>query len=145
MAVSVARALIVLGCATLSFACARNRRTEVAHAEPEVATVRVDEIVKWDAELNEDAPGLVGEFVNRAEHYGCEILEREPDAAVASCDGVKIGMAKSSRIVSVGCRGVTLDECRALFRRVVETREADGPSAPPAAAPPPPQPTGTSI
>lgn len=141
----VARSLFVLACATLSFGCARKHRRPVAHGDPPVA--RVDEVVKWDAELSEDSPGLVAAFVDRAQHYGCEILKHDDDAAVASCDGVKIAMAKSSRIVSVGCRGVTLEECRALFRRVVESRDAEGTSPPPPAAPPPsePPPVGTSI
>lgn len=138
-----ARGLIVLACATFLFGCARKHRRSVAHgAEP---AVRVDEVVKWDAVLSEDSPGLVAAFVDRAQRYGCAILKHDPDAAVASCDGIKIAMAKSSLVVSVGCRGVTLEECRALFRRVVETKGAAEPA--PAPAPPPTeQPSGgTSI
>ena len=130
----------LVACAALSFGCARKHRKPADHAGAPVA--RIEEVVKWDAVLSEDSPGLVAAFVDRAQHYGCAIHKQDPDAAVATCDGIKIAMAKSSRVVSVGCRGVTLDECRALFRRVVTSREADGTSAPPTTMPPDP---GTSI
>ena len=121
----------------------------MGEAEP-TAEGRVDEIVKWDTELAEDMPGLVIAFINRAQHYGCEIHRSEPEAAVATCDGVRIAMAKSSKMVSVGCRGVTLEECRALFKRVVESQGdtmGPPPGTSPSTAPPPsgPPPGGTSI
>jgi hypothetical protein len=145
---TLARGALVLAFTALLFGCGRKHRSARHAPDFEGASsdgaARVDEIVKWDTELTEDMPGLVGAFVNRAHDYGCEINKTEPEAAVATCDGVKIAMAKSNRVVSVGCRGVTLDECKSLFRRVVETKPGNG-EPPPAAAPPPPPPTGTSI
>jgi hypothetical protein len=134
-------AQIILACA-LSLGCAPKHRPAAQPFEAS-SEARVDEIVKWETELTEDMPGLVGAFADRAQHYGCDILKYDPQAVVASCNGVPIAMAKSSRMVSVGCRGVTLEECRALFRRVVEAKGTDEGTTPPPATPPPPP--GTSI
>ena len=148
---TLARGALVLASAALLFGCGRKHRG-AAHpyeAASESGEARVDEIVKWDTELTEDMPGLIPAFVHRAHDYGCEIHKNDVEAAVATCDGVRIAMARSARVVSIGCKGVTLEECRALFRRVVESKPTgEEPSAPPPApsAPPPPPPTGgTSI
>jgi hypothetical protein len=139
---SLARPLFALSCCLAIVGCHRKQRGP-AHAGPAAALetesggeAQVDEIVKWDTELTEDLPGLVPAFVYRAHAYGCAIHRSDPEAAVATCDGVRIAMAKSARMVSVGCKGVTLEECQALFRRVVETKGA--PAAPPPGTMPPP-------
>jgi len=148
---TIARAALVLGCVTSVVACHRSRKgvthggggAVVEPTEGGDPGTRVDEIVKWDTTLSEDMPGLVPAFVNRAHQYGCAIHRAEPDAAVATCDGVRIAMAKSNLTVSVGCRGVTLEECRALFKRVVETSGATPPPpGAPSAPPPAPAPSG---
>jgi hypothetical protein len=142
---SLARPVLVLSCCVAMLGCHRKQRSP-AHGGPGAALepgsggeAQVDEIVKWDTELTEDLPGLVPAFVYRAHAYGCAIHRSDPEAAVATCDGVRIAMAKSARVVSVGCKGVTLEECQALFRRVVETKGA--PAAPPPGTMPPPPPT----
>ena len=79
-----------------------------------------DDVVGWNTQLDSDAPTLVAYFSQKAESYGCQTGKRTEDTVVEKCPEGPIVMLKEGRKVTIGCKGITLQECRGLFKRISE-------------------------
>lgn len=79
-----------------------------------------DDVVGWTTELDNDAPTLLPYFSGKAETYGCKTTKNEANAVVEKCPEGPIIMLKEGRKVTVGCKGMSLPECRGLFKRISE-------------------------
>lgn len=83
------------------------------------------DIVHFEQDLDEDAPGLLAEFEKRAQRYGCETAIKE-DNVVARCPDGPIVMVKQGLHVTVGCKGISLGECKQLFKHIVDDKGEQG-------------------
>ncbi len=83
------------------------------------------DIVHFEQDLDEDAPGLLGEFEKRAQRYGCETATKE-DNVLARCPDGPIVMVKQGLHVTVGCKGISLAECKQLFKHIVDNKGDKG-------------------
>ncbi len=79
-----------------------------------------DDVVGWTTDLDSDAPTLVSYFSGKAESYGCQTAKREATSVVEKCPEGPIVMLKEGRKVTIGCKGMSLPECRGLFKRISE-------------------------
>jgi hypothetical protein len=79
-----------------------------------------DDVVGWTTELDSDAPTLLSYFSGKAESYGCKTAKHEANAVVEKCPEGPIIMLKEGRKVTVGCKSMSLAECRGLFKRISE-------------------------
>lgn len=83
------------------------------------------DIVYFEQDLDEDAPGILSEFEKRAERYGCETANK-PNNVVAKCPEGPIVMVKQGLHITVGCKGITLDSCKLLFKHIADTKGGNG-------------------
>lgn len=79
------------------------------------------DIVYFEQDLDEDAPGILAEFERRAQRYGCETSSK-PGNVVAKCSEGPIVMVKQGMHITVGCKAITLDECKQLFKHIADTK-----------------------
>jgi hypothetical protein len=79
-----------------------------------------DDVVGWTTDLDSDAPTLVSYFSGKAESYGCQTAKREANSVVEKCPEGPIVMLKEGRKVTIGCKSMSLAECRGLFKRISE-------------------------
>lgn len=79
-----------------------------------------DDIVGWSTELDAPAPTLVRHFAEKAESYGCQAVRRRSESVVLKCPEAPMVMLHEGLKVTIGCKGIPLDECRSLFRRISE-------------------------
>jgi hypothetical protein len=78
--------------------------------------------VGFRAHLEVDSPTLVDMFQAHAEHYGCETIRREGDRVGERCREGSIALFKEGLEVSVYCPHMTIEGCKALFDRIVDTK-----------------------
>lgn len=78
------------------------------------------EVVGWTTELDAAAPTLVAYFEEKAQSYGCRTVRRRSESLVLRCPEAPMVMLRDGLKVTVGCKGIPLDECRSLFRRISE-------------------------
>jgi hypothetical protein len=83
------------------------------------------DIVYFEQDLDEDAPGILSEFEKRAGRYGCETANK-PNNVVAKCPEGPIVMVKQGLHITVGCKGITLDSCKLLFKHIADTKGGNG-------------------
>ncbi|GAC1351351.1 MAG: hypothetical protein NVSMB1_03520 [Polyangiales bacterium] len=95
------------------FACA-------PRAQP-LPSVKADsDVVSWSNRLKDDGPALLDAFELKAQAHGCRTLPKQ-DAVVVLCREGSIVMMKEHRIVTIGCKGLTLAACHQLFAHIVDT------------------------
>ncbi|MBS2019909.1 MAG: hypothetical protein JST00_44005 [Deltaproteobacteria bacterium] len=86
-----------------------------------------NDVVTFSDRLDKDAPQLVDFWEDRVQKAGCtNIQRRSADVVVAKCGGVPIVLVKSGLDVTVGCKSITLPECKQLFRDVANAGKASG-------------------
>jgi hypothetical protein len=83
------------------------------------------DIVYFEQDLDEDAPGILSEFERRAQRYGCETATK-PGNVVAKCSEGPIVMVKQGLHITIGCKAITLDECKQLFKHIADTKGGSG-------------------
>lgn len=83
------------------------------------------DIVYFEQDLDEDAPAILSEFERRAQRYGCETTTK-PGNVVAKCSEGPIVMVKQGLHITVGCKAITLDECKQLFKHIADTKGGSG-------------------
>ncbi len=106
------------------------QRLPALHERDDADPSQPSGVVHWEAKLTEEAPGLLDEFARRASRYGCE-TRADDDWVLARCAEAPIKMIKRGRTVSVACRGVSLQDCRDLFGRIVDVaKETPGGQGP---------------
>lgn len=79
-----------------------------------------NDVVTFSDHLDKDAPQLVDLWEDRAQKAGCtNIQRRSAGVVVAKCGGVPIVLVKQGLDVTIGCKSITLPECKQLASDVV--------------------------
>ncbi len=78
-----------------------------------------DDVVGWQTDLEKDAP-LLEYFARKAEAYGCKTVKSTDEGVAEQCHEGPIIMLKKGLRVTVGCKAMSLEDCRGLFQRITE-------------------------
>ena len=109
---------VVLGIALLTsiaaMACGGgNRNTNSGGGEDN------SDIVTWSKTMDKDSQ-LLPAFESQAQKAGCQTNTKD-NAVVAKCNEGPIVMLQEGRKITIGCKGISLQECQGLFKRIVDT------------------------
>jgi hypothetical protein len=120
--------LAVVGALAVSLAasgCGSSNHHRRARERPEQTEEGNDDdakdIVYFEHDLDEDDPAILNEFEGRAQAYGCETA-RKPQNVVAKCPEGPIVLVKQELHLTIGCKGISLGECKELFKHIVEAK-----------------------
>lgn len=92
------------------------------------------EVVGWSRELKEDSAEVLPAFALLAREAGCAVASEDADSVVVSCPEGPIAMVKEGLKVTIGCQGITLEACEALFERIATADDPEDPGPAPADA-----------
>lgn len=88
------------------------------------------DVVTFSDRLDKDAPQLVDYWEDRVNKVGCTNIQRKTaDIVVAKCAGVPIVLVKQGLDVTIGCKSISLPECKQLAREVAGTSKGTSASS----------------
>jgi hypothetical protein len=78
-----------------------------------------DEVVGWKVTLDSDTP-VVPALTTGAQNAGCQASNPGPGKLVARCQDGAVAIIQEGREVLIGCQYITIDQCRAIFNRILD-------------------------
>ncbi|MBI2395310.1 MAG: hypothetical protein HYV09_37420 [Deltaproteobacteria bacterium] len=105
---------VVFGLSVLSIAllaCGGGNRPATEGGGDIVRIVRKD--------FGSDAYNMPATFARLSRKHGCNVEEKS-DSAVSFCNAGIIALVRDGTVVSVGCKGMSYDNCSHLFSAIVD-------------------------
>ncbi len=85
------------------------------------------DVVTFSDYLDHDAPQIVDNWQARVVKVGCTNIERRTEnLVVARCAGVPIAFVKQGLEITIGCKSVSLPECKRLASEIAKSGSSNG-------------------